>query len=149
MIGAKRLRTRAGSGIYQTGRERVTQILETALDIIIESGYQALTLREVARRCSIQIGAVTYYYTSRSDLLQDVLNMVRVPYAESIGAWLFRRGLAGRARGGAREPSRWQYPPPNGSGLICLVRAHASLLPVAVDDDLAAHGVAVSKGDAG
>ena len=49
MIGAKRLRTRAGSGIYQTGRERVIQILETALEIIIEDGYPALTLREVAR----------------------------------------------------------------------------------------------------
>jgi AcrR family transcriptional regulator len=93
MIGAKRLRTRAGSGIYQTGRERIVQILETALDIVIESGYQALTLREVARRCSIQIGAVSYYYKSRSDLLQDVLNMVMVPYAESIGAILEEAGL--------------------------------------------------------
>lgn len=86
MIGANRLRTRTGSGIYQTGRERVVQILETALDIVIESGYQALTLREVARRCSIQIGAVSYYYKSRSDLLQDVINMVLVPYADNIGA---------------------------------------------------------------
>jgi AcrR family transcriptional regulator len=94
MIGAKRLRTRAGSGIYQTGRERVVQILETALEIVIESGYQALTLREVARRCNVQIGAVTYYYKSRSDLLQDVLNMVMVPYAESIGAILEEGGLS-------------------------------------------------------
>lgn len=85
MIGAHRLRTRTGSGIYQTGRERVVQILETALEIVIESGYQALTLREVARRCSIQIGAVSYYYKSRSDLLQDVINMVLVPYADNIG----------------------------------------------------------------
>lgn len=86
MIGANRLRTRTGSGIYQTGRERVVQILETALDIIIESGYQALTLREVARRCNIQIGAVSYYYKSRTDLLQDVINMVLVPYADNISA---------------------------------------------------------------
>lgn len=86
IIGAKRLRTRAGSGIYQTGRERVVQILEAALDIVIESGYQALTLREVARRCKIRIGAVTYYYKSRSDLLQDVLNLVLVPYADNIEA---------------------------------------------------------------
>lgn len=92
MIGAKRLRTRAGSGIYQTGRERVTQLLETALDIIIERGYQALTLREVARRCGIQIGAVTYYYKSRSDLLQDVLNLVMVPYAENIEAIVRKPG---------------------------------------------------------
>lgn len=93
MIGAKHFRTRAGSGIYQTGRERVLQILETALDIIIESGYQALTLREVARRCDIRIGAVSYYYKSRSDLLQDVLNMVLVPYAENFDAVIREVGL--------------------------------------------------------
>lgn len=94
MIGANRLRTRTGSGIYQTGRERVVQILETALDIVIESGYQALTLREVARRCNIQIGAVSYYYKSRSDLLQDVINMVLVPYADNISAILREPSLS-------------------------------------------------------
>lgn len=86
MIGADRLRTRTGSGTYQTGRDRVVQILETALDIMIEDGYQALTLREVARRCNIQIGAVSYYYKSRADLLQDVINMVLVPYADNISS---------------------------------------------------------------
>jgi len=75
-----------GSGIYQTGRERVVQILETALDILIEDGHQALTLREVARRCKIRIGAVSYYYKSRTDLLQDVISMVLVPYADNISA---------------------------------------------------------------
>ncbi len=94
MFGANRLRTRTGSGIYQTGRERVVQILETALDIIVESGYQALTLREVARRCEIQIGAVSYYYKSRTDLLQDVINMVLVPYADNIVAILREPGLS-------------------------------------------------------
>ncbi|MGA0601248.1 TetR/AcrR family transcriptional regulator [Caulobacter sp. KR2-114] len=84
MIGAWRLSTREGAGRYQTGRDRVAQILDVALEVILESGYQALTLREVARRCKIQIGAVTYYYRSRTDLLQDVLNMVLVPYAENL-----------------------------------------------------------------
>lgn len=84
MIGASRLRTREGSGMYQTGRDRVLQILETALEILIEDGYQALTLREVARRCKIQIGAVSYYYKSRSDLMMDVINLVLVPYSDNI-----------------------------------------------------------------
>jgi len=86
MIGAWRLSTREGSGRYQTGRDRVAQILDVALEIILESGYQALTLREVARRCKVRIGAVTYYYRSRTDLLQDVLNMVLVPYAENLNS---------------------------------------------------------------
>ncbi|HWA61483.1 MAG TPA: TetR/AcrR family transcriptional regulator [Caulobacteraceae bacterium] len=77
------LRTRKGSGVYQAGRDRVGQILDASLDILIESGYQALTLREVARRCGVQLGAVTYYYKGRNDLLQDVLNMVLAPYGEN------------------------------------------------------------------
>jgi AcrR family transcriptional regulator len=85
-IGAPRLRTRKGSGIYQTGKDRVHQILETALEILIEDGYQSLTLREVARRCKVQIGAISYYYKGRSDLLQDVLNMVLEPYARNFEA---------------------------------------------------------------
>jgi AcrR family transcriptional regulator len=93
MIGASPLRTREGSGIYQTGRERVVQILETALDILIEDGYQALTLREVARRCKVQIGAISYYYKSRSDLLQDVLNMVLAPYGDNFRSIRYAPGL--------------------------------------------------------
>lgn len=93
MIGASSLRTRRGSGIYQTGRDRVVQILETALDILIEDGYQALSLREVARRCKVQIGAISYYYKSRSDLLRDVLNMVLAPYGENFKAIRHAPGL--------------------------------------------------------
>lgn len=88
------LRTRKGSGVYQTGRDRVVQILEVSLDILIESGYPALTLREVARRCGVQIGAVTYYYKGRNDLLQDVLNMVLAPYGETFRAIRTTPGLS-------------------------------------------------------
>ncbi len=80
------LRTRRGAGVYQTGRDRVGQILEVSLEILIESGYEALSLREVARRCGVQIGAVTYYYKGRNDLLQDVLSMVLAPYGENFRA---------------------------------------------------------------
>ena len=86
MIGAWRLSNREGSARYQTGRDRVAQIIEVALEIILESGYQALTLREVARRCNVQIGAISHYYKSRAVLLQDVINSVMVPYSESFRA---------------------------------------------------------------
>jgi AcrR family transcriptional regulator len=85
-IGAWLASTREGSGRYQAGRDRVAQILDAALEIILEGGYQALSLREVARRCGVRIGAVTYYYKGRTDLLQDVLNMVLAPYAERFNA---------------------------------------------------------------
>jgi AcrR family transcriptional regulator len=86
MVDTTRLRTRKGSGIYQTGRDRLAQILDVALEVLIEEGYQAMSLREVARRCKVQIGAITYYYKSRSDLLRDVLNRVLTPYSDSFEA---------------------------------------------------------------
>lgn len=78
-----RQRSRKGSGVYQTGKERLLQIQEVALGILVEEGFPALTLREVARRCSIQIGAVSYYYKSRADLFQDTISNVLKDYAEN------------------------------------------------------------------
>jgi AcrR family transcriptional regulator len=98
MIGAFSLRTRLGSGIYQTGRERVTQILEAALDIFTEQGYAALTLREVARRCNVRVGAVSYYYKSPNDLLLDMINMVLLPYADNFKAIRAEPGLTAEQR---------------------------------------------------
>lgn len=78
-----RKRTRKGSGVYQTGKERILQIQEVALGILVEEGFPALTLREVARRCNIQIGAVSYYYKSRVDLFQDTINYVLKDYSDN------------------------------------------------------------------
>ena len=86
MLGTKRLRTREGAGVYQTGRDRIAQILDVALGILVDNGYEAMTLREVARRCKVQIGAISHYYRSRADLLQDVLNAVLADYARRIRA---------------------------------------------------------------
>ena len=78
-----RKRSRKGSGVYQTGKERLLQIQAVALGILVEDGFPALTLREVARRCNIQIGAVSYYYKSRVDLFQDTISNVLKDYAEN------------------------------------------------------------------
>jgi AcrR family transcriptional regulator len=86
MFDVPRLKIRERSGVYQNGQERVAQILETALDILIDSGYQAVTLREIARRCGIRIGAISHYYKSRSDLVQDLLNSVIASYLDSFNA---------------------------------------------------------------
>lgn len=94
MIDPTTLRTRIGSGVYQTGRDRIAQIMNVALEILVDKGYEALTLREVARRCKVQIGAVSHYYKSRSDLLRDVLNVVVAPYAEKFRGILHAKDLS-------------------------------------------------------
>lgn len=80
MIEVPRLTIRARTGVYAPGQERVVQILETALDILIEEGYRAVTMREIARRCGVRVGAISHYYKSRSDLLQDLLNGILNSY---------------------------------------------------------------------
>jgi AcrR family transcriptional regulator len=86
MFEIPRLKIRERTGAYATGRERIVQILEAALDILLESGYRAVTLREIARRCGIRIGAVVYYYKSRDDLLQDLVNSVIASYVDIFDA---------------------------------------------------------------
>lgn len=86
MFEIPRLKIRERTGVYATGRERIVQVLETALDILLESGYRAVTLREIARRCGIRIGAIVYYYKSRDDLMQDLLSAVIASYVDIFDA---------------------------------------------------------------
>lgn len=80
MFDVPNLKIRSRSGIYAPGQERVIQILETAFDLLVEEGYDAVKLREIARRCSIRVGAIHHYYKSRDDLMQDLLSGILNSY---------------------------------------------------------------------
>lgn len=95
---AQALTRRKGAGRYQSGRDRVVQIIDAALEIILEEGYPALTLREAARGCRVRIGAVSYACVSRADLLQAVFNRVLEPHAEACQAIEMAEGLAAKAK---------------------------------------------------
>ncbi|HZU63756.1 MAG TPA: TetR/AcrR family transcriptional regulator [Novosphingobium sp.] len=82
MFDVPTLKIKARSGIYATGQERVLQILETAVDILIHDGFPAVTLREIARRMGIRVSAISHYYSSREDLILDVLSGVLSSYEE-------------------------------------------------------------------
>ena len=85
MFDVENLKIRARTGIYATGQERVVQILETAVDILIHDGFPAVTLREIARRMGIRVSAISHYYSSREDLLLDVLSGVLNSYEAFFG----------------------------------------------------------------
>ena len=74
------LKIKAHSGVYATGQERVVRILETALEILIQDGFPSLTLREIARRMGIRVSAINHYYSTREDLVLDVLSGVLNSY---------------------------------------------------------------------
>jgi len=71
-------------GVYAPGREAVTQILEAALDILINEGIRALTLRRIAAACQLRVGNVTYYFATKDELLRAVLDVVVDGYTEAV-----------------------------------------------------------------
>ena len=85
MIDIPKLKIRERTGVYAPGKARITQIVSTALDILVQEGHAAVTLREIARRCGIRVGAVSYYYESRSALIRDLLESAVAPYYEIFG----------------------------------------------------------------
>jgi len=88
MFDLSSLNIKARTGVYAPGQERVVQILQTALDLMIHVGLQAVTLREIARRCDIRVSAIHHYYKTRDDLILDLLASVLNAYEELFSEFL-------------------------------------------------------------
>ncbi len=65
-----------------SGEMRRADILEAALCIFAEKGYDRASLQEIAEQVGILKGSIYYYYKSKEDLLFDILAMI---YAEHMG----------------------------------------------------------------
>jgi len=63
-------------GGYLKGNETRELILRTALSILIEEGYRAMSMRRVATACGMKFGNLTYHYRSREDLVRELLDAV-------------------------------------------------------------------------
>jgi AcrR family transcriptional regulator len=63
-------------GGYSKGRETRELILHTALTILVEEGYRAMSMRRVAAACGIKFGNLTYHYRTREDLVRELLEAV-------------------------------------------------------------------------
>lgn len=83
MFEVPRLTIRPGTGSYNKGQTRVVEILEAALDVLLDHGYQALTMRRIAKACGITVGNVTYYYKSKDDLIRDLIAGVLAGYMDT------------------------------------------------------------------
>lgn len=54
------------------GLARQAQLLECAIDALVEEGYAGTSIAEVARRAGVSKGVVTYHFPSKEDLLGEV-----------------------------------------------------------------------------
>ncbi|MFM9934900.1 MAG: TetR/AcrR family transcriptional regulator [Novosphingobium sp.] len=80
-------------GGYAKGYETRGLILRTALDILIEEGYRAMSMRRVAAACGMKLGNLTYHYPTREDLVRELLNAVISSYEVEFGAIVHSPGL--------------------------------------------------------
>jgi AcrR family transcriptional regulator len=60
--------------------ERKVEILRAAHELLIESGYPAFSLRQVALRCNIRLATVQHHFQDRSTLLEELVEFVVAQY---------------------------------------------------------------------
>lgn len=70
---SKDMGNRPGTAVQRKGRERVEQILDTATQLLIEEGHGQFTMNQLAKRLGIRISNLQYYFPSREQLIQQLL----------------------------------------------------------------------------
>lgn len=60
-------------GHYSKGSKKREEILNAALAIFAEEGYQGTSLRSVAAECGLTLSGTMHYFASRDDLLTQVI----------------------------------------------------------------------------
>ena len=95
----------AADGTRLTRRAEQTRatIIEAALDLFREAGYDASTMRAIARRAGVSTGNAYYYFRSKDELIQEFYLRNHVEHARACRDVLDReRTLAARLRGALR-----------------------------------------------
>ena len=61
-------------GGYSKGHDTREQILSSALHLLVEEGYSALSMRRIASVCGLKIGNLTYHFATREELIRALLD---------------------------------------------------------------------------
>lgn len=91
MITDLRLPERDGG--YAKGYETRELILRTALHILIEEGYRAMSMRRVAAASGMRLGNLTYHFPTREDLVRELLSAVISSYEVEFAAIVHAPGV--------------------------------------------------------
>jgi AcrR family transcriptional regulator len=79
--------TTPGKGTFTQTARRV-QLVDCAIDALVEVGYQQTTVAEVARRARVSKGVVTYHFPARDELIWAVVEAAFASVAEHVGSRL-------------------------------------------------------------
>jgi AcrR family transcriptional regulator len=61
---------------------RRTQIIQCAADVIAESGYARATMAEIAKRARIAKSVISYHFTDKNELIQEVIRTAVATYTQ-------------------------------------------------------------------
>lgn len=67
-----------------SGEMRKADLLDAALNVFAEKGYDGASLQDIAERIGILKGSVYYYYKSKEDILFDVVKFVHDEHLENV-----------------------------------------------------------------
>lgn len=70
-------------GVYSRGTETVDLILKAALEVLIDEGAEAFTLRRIATRSGMKVGNLSYHFPRKEMLIQLLLEEL-LDYYESL-----------------------------------------------------------------
>lgn len=70
-----------------TTEARRTQITQSAIEVLAESGYAATSMSAIADRIQVSKGVLSYHFASKAELLQEVVTAVLA----SAQAWMIPR----------------------------------------------------------
>ena len=65
-----------------------TKILEAALELFRERGYEAATMRAIAERAGVSLGNAYYYFGSKEHLIQGFYDRTHIEHVAGVGAKL-------------------------------------------------------------
>jgi AcrR family transcriptional regulator len=80
MTDALQIEGAARPGIYKSGSETVDAILKAALNVLIEEGASAFTIRRIAAACDMKVGNVSYHFPRKEMLVHVLLNDIVESY---------------------------------------------------------------------
>jgi len=75
---------RKGSAVYGRGKERLKEILTVARELLAEEGYATFSMRGLASRIGVKLGAIQHYFPTLNDLHSAVWNDIVASYEESV-----------------------------------------------------------------
>lgn len=85
------------------GAQTRAAIFEAALELFTSSGYQATTMRAIARRAGVSLGSSYHYFPSKEHLVVEFYGHLNRLHREACAPVLAReRGLVARLRGVTR-----------------------------------------------